>query len=323
LCRPTCRRIRSLRQVARTAASGSSRATDDPLSGDEQHLYLVESHAAGDVRAVRAVRTADGVSVPIADCVDCYNHKLRILGRCLLSSEVGANDAVQLRFYDVLAGKDLWKKAFPAKSIVLESAIPELTAVAAPDGTVTVVDLAAHRELLALKIDPKDLNLLMRGMVLRDRSHYYVALQTQLGPGAVAIGDPNLAFSVPVKATEVNGMIYAFDRSTGEMRWTSRAESQMLLLDHFEESPILLLTAVQQRPMPGAPAGNQISVSCTRSIEKRTGKVLYREEVVNNPDPFYAYEFDARTGAVDLISTAMRLRHIVESAASSPEHKGG
>ena len=49
--------------------------------GDERHLYLVESHAAGDVRGVRAVRTADGAAVPIPDCVDAYNHKLRTLGR--------------------------------------------------------------------------------------------------------------------------------------------------------------------------------------------------------------------------------------------------
>ena len=69
--------------------------------GDEEHLYLVELHAAGDVRAIRALRATDGVAVPIPDCFDCYTHRLRTLGHCLLSSEVGPNDTVQLRFYDV------------------------------------------------------------------------------------------------------------------------------------------------------------------------------------------------------------------------------
>ena len=50
-------------------------------------------------------------------------------------------------------------------------------------------------------------------------------------------------------------MIYAFDRATGAFNWNSKALSQVLLLDHFEESPVLLLSATVQRQGPGGPAG--------------------------------------------------------------------
>ena len=117
-----------------------------------------------------------------------------------------------MRFYDLQAGKDLWKGSFPPHSIILESTVPELTAVAVPDGTVSVVDLKACKEAAKLSLNKRDVEQLVRGVLLRDRTQYYVALQTQPGPKAVTIGDPAVNFSTPVKAAIVNGMICA---STG------------------------------------------------------------------------------------------------------------
>ena len=206
-----------------------------------------------------------------------------------------------------------------------------------PDGTVTVVDLTTGKEAAKLSIakkdisDPKGQNQLVRGMLLRDRTQYYVALQTQPGPKAVAVGDPTPNFIGSIRSTEVNGVIYAFDRATGGLSWATNApvEEQMLLLDSFEESPVLLMTALQVRQppaFPGVPGGNQVQVSCTRSIDKRTGKVLYRKEqndANNAPDQFYLLEVNARTGTVDLVNSNMRLRHVIEPAALAEEHKGG
>ncbi len=279
--------------------------------GDEGYLYLAESHQFGDVRAVHAVRTADGATVAIADCVECYKNRVGIVGRCLLSSQQNANEEVQFRFYDVQTGKDLWKKTFPAGSSFIGSPTTELFAVAAPNGSVTVIDLNERKELLRLAVEPKHLEKLVRGMLLRDRTQFYLALQ---GPpeGNIA-GDPYPAFTMPVKTTVVNGMIYAFDRFTGDLHWHSRAIAQCLVLDYFEQSPVLLMTAVQQCQMPGAPGGNPIQAFCTRSIDKRTGKVLYRKEIINNPYPYYGLEMNVRTGAIDLISTATRLRHYIDA----------
>ena len=284
--------------------------------GDEEHLYLVELHAAGDVRAVRAVRTADGAAVPIPDAVAVYGHKLRTLGRCVLASEPGAQEEVRLRLYDVQTGQDVWKKTFPPRSVVLESALPELTAVASPDGIVTVVDLAARKELIRLALDDlRHLDKVTRGMLLRDRTQYYLAFQSSdTAPGVV--GDPGPNINGPIKWTEVSGMIYAFDRATGARNWYTRALSQTLLLDHFEESPVLLLTAMQQRQTAGAPGGATVQVVSTRSIDKQTGSIRYRKELPNPSNPFYAVEIDVRTGTIDLIGAAMKLRHYLDAGKS-------
>jgi hypothetical protein len=114
--------------------------------GDEEHLYLAESHQFGDIRAVRAIRTADGAAVSIPDCLESYKHRLGNLGRCLLSSRQNAKQEVEFCFYDVQTGKDLWKETFPAGSVFIGSPTTELFAVAAPNGTVTVVDLNQRKE---------------------------------------------------------------------------------------------------------------------------------------------------------------------------------
>ena len=300
--------------------------------GDEEYLYLVESRPTGETFAVRAVRTIDGVSTRIPDAVGFYNHhmtdpsgRVRTLGRCILTSGGGGDDGapLEVHFYDVQASKDLWSGSYPPHSVVLESSLPEMTAVVTPDGTVTVVDLTTCRTAAKLSLDksdiadPKGRNQLVRGMLLRDRTRYYVALQTLPGPKAATIGDPSVNFNGVMKFTEVNGRIYAFDRATGGLDWATNApiESQILLLDSFEESPVLLMTALQARQVPGVPGGNQIQVAATRSIDKRTGKVLYRKEFADNnaPDQFYLLEVDPRTGTVDLVNSTMRLRHVIEA----------
>jgi outer membrane protein assembly factor BamB/tetratricopeptide (TPR) repeat protein len=276
--------------------------------GDEDHLYLVEQQADGAVRAVRAVRTADGTAVPIPDGVEACAHKVRSLGRTLLVSEKGSADEVRLRLYDVHTGKDLWQQTFPARSLVLDSPAPELLAVVAPDGAVTVVDLKERRELQKLNVEPKHLEKVQRGTLLRDRTQVYIAFQ---GPGDGAgntLDGPNPnVMGLPV--VPVNGMLYAFDRQTGELRWHSRVPAQMIVLERFDDLPVLLFTAQVTRTFP---PGLNMAVMTLRSIDKHTGKVRFNREYTNLFDSFHTLRVDARTGAIDLIGTTIKLRHVNE-----------
>ena len=222
--------------------------------GDEQHLYLVESHAAGDVRAVRAVRTADGVAVSIPDCVDVYNHRLRTLGRCVLASNLGPADGVDLRLYDVRTGQDVWKRTLPGPFPRAGIGRPRTDrrrrpgrdrdgrGPGRPEGT----GAAGRRSEAPGQDHPR-----------HPVAGPHAILFGVAGPADVAtnvVGDPSPNISGSVKWTEVSGMIYAFDRTTGALNWNSKALSQSLLLDHFEESPVLLLTpcnsARSRRPRP-------------------------------------------------------------------------
>jgi outer membrane protein assembly factor BamB/tetratricopeptide (TPR) repeat protein len=277
--------------------------------GDEDHLYLVEQQADGAVRAVRAVRTGDGTAVPIPDAVEAYAHKVRTLSRNLLVSEKGPADEVRLRLYDPHTGQDLWKQTFPAQSIVLDAQAPELLGVVAPDGAITLVDLKERRELAKLTVERKHLEKVQRGTLLRDRTQYYVAFQgnNEAAPNTIDGPYPNV---LGLQTVPVNGMLYAFDRKTGELRWHSRVPAQMIVLDRFDELPVLLFTAQVMKSIP--PQGLNMPVMLLRSIDKHTGKVRYNREYPNMNDNFHTLRVDVRTGAIDLIGTSIKLRHVNE-----------
>ncbi len=187
------------------------------------------------------------------------------------------------------------------------------------DALVTVVDLKTFQETAKLAVRAADVDQLQSATLLRDRTQYYVVLQVPPDPKAAAVGLVGPNFVGPIKTLQVNGMIYAFDRADGRLNWATDApiEQQQLLLDSFEESPVLLMTVNQQRQLPGLPGGNVTGVTVTRSIDKRTGKVVYRKEINNdnNPEQFYLLEVNARTGTVDLVSASTRLRHMIEPAS--------
>ena len=48
-------------------------------------------------------------------------------------------------------------------------------------------------------------------------------------------------------ALVVNGNIYAFDRGTYKLRWRAEGLHQMLVLEQFQDLPMLLLTARYQK----------------------------------------------------------------------------
>ncbi|HVS37165.1 MAG TPA: PQQ-binding-like beta-propeller repeat protein [Gemmataceae bacterium] len=264
---------------------------------------------------------------------------------------------LQVRFCDLQTGKDVWKATFPPHSRVLDSPqIPELTAVLSPDpaslprmaassvgllaasvgqcpltpavslfpkpedATVTVVDLTAGREAAKLSVDGRFIEQLQQGAILRDRTQYYLVFQAAPDAKAVTLGPSAPNFIGAVSTAPVNGFICAYDRTTGQQTWATHSaiEQQVLLLDRFEDSSVLLMTALQSRQTPGVPGGNPMQVASTISIDKRTGMVAYRKDFADNnaPDQFFRLDVDARTGTVDLVNSSMRLHHAIEPAGS-------
>jgi outer membrane protein assembly factor BamB/tetratricopeptide (TPR) repeat protein len=278
--------------------------------GDDQHLYVVEYHQAdGTVRGLRALRAADGVGVSVPDGVESFAHKIRVLGRSLLISQEGAREEVQLRLYDVHSGKDLWTRAFPPKSIVLDSRSPELVVVASPDGTITLTDLKTRREVQRLKVDALHLDKVTSGTLLQDRTQYYVALLGPNSPNNNIVDGPNPNFMGGLNAVPVNGMLYAFDRATGEMRWNTNLLCQTILIERFEDLPVILCSAASVRKTNNPNLGD-VGVTATRSIDKHTGKLRYNREMVNMGTPFHTLHVDYRTGAIDLIGANVKVRHV-------------
>jgi outer membrane protein assembly factor BamB len=285
--------------------------TASDVFGDEQHVYIVDYQSDGAVRGVRAVRVRDGQAVAIPDAGDAYAQNVRTLGRHILVREVGAREELSLRLYDVFTGKDVWRKTLPKESLLLDSTLPELAATVTPRGEVSVFDIHTGKELRKLAIKPAHMDKVKGGTLLGDDANYYVALTGPIeaqGQRVIQNGAQNSYGDLHF--VPVNGMVYAFDRDGGAVKWSNRVVNQQLLVTRFAELPVLLFATDQMREIGLLGSGQQSSFLVVRSIDKPTGKRLFSKEVPNS-GIYHTLWVDPRSGIVDLISDSGRLRHQV------------
>src|SRR5260370_31401880 len=125
-----------------------------------------------------------------------------------------------------------------------------------------------------------------------------------------------------LRSERVNGEVYAFNRQTGKMEWHNRVEHQMVLLEQFQDLPMVLFTAKYTKVDA---RGLQRQTTGTRSIDKRTGKLIWPQpprpgdpsDTESGAMPpqshgqFHTLPIDRHNGVVDLVSNNMRLRHYV------------
>jgi hypothetical protein len=285
--------------------------TDAPQSlavfGDDDYLFLVDQTPEGEVRAVRAVQARNGLIVSTPDATPLFANRRRSLGRLLLVEEPAADERRVLRLCDPLTGNDLWRKTIRADAFLLKSPTTDRLGIVDPSGEVTVVDLNRREEVARLHLDRRHLARVHDGFLLIDRERYFVALRGPMDPEWKIVSEPTANFRAGMSTVPVNGMLYAFGRDRGELLWSSWLPPQMLLLDHFEESPVVLCSVITARVNPMDPS-NTIAVTSTRSIDKRTGKLLFNRDGVVN-DPFHTLHLDRQQRTIDLISSGQKLRH--------------
>ena len=274
------------------------------IFGDDQYVFVVEMSPDNKPAYTRVFRAYDGSSVTAPDFREAYENRIRLVGRDLLVADKD-KDATTLRLYDPLTGKDLWKQAFAAKSSVLQAEDGDLAGVVEPDGLVRVVDLTTRKEVLTAdsKIDPKYLEKDAVMTVLGDADDVYVAPNNPVE--ATTRVNTNLMPATGLRGLNVNGELYAFRREAddkhakGSMRWHLMQADQQLVLDQFQEMPVLLLTAHTMK-FPGL-GGMPAQATTVKAIGKRTGKLL----VDNDKAPqgqFYALDEDGRDGKIEFIS---------------------
>jgi outer membrane protein assembly factor BamB len=254
------------------------------LFTDDQHIFIVETNEANKATSTRVFRLYDGVSVDkVPDFAAVYNDRNRLVGRNILT-EKNDEKGVIVRLYDALTGKDAWSTTYAVGSQVLQSEQTALLGVVEPDGKLHVIDLQTVKPMFTARIDPRHLQGLQgRPVLLRDAQNCYVICNTPVNQNIQQFGGVqlNLQPGSGMRALPVNGTIFAFDLGTGKTRWYNKVESQQLVLDLFEEMPVLLFTSRYQTWTQNGPARNVIQIVTAKSISKQTGKLLYD----NNSDP--------------------------------------
>lgn len=290
------------------------------LFGDQWAVYTAEVNESG-LGVTRAYRGQDGAPLDVPPFAAAFARRVRIHeGRLLVTdSEPGGNLVVRL--YDVRLGKDLWKQTFPPGTVVLSSEERNLTGVLQPNGRVSVIDLETCREVLRSDLGEVYAAGINDGLILQDATYFYIVLNSQpkLNPPlAQTTTLPNFA---GLRHIKVNGHIFAFDKSTGELHWRTVEPvlNQALLVDGFADLPFVLFSASYQKVManPGMPNRNFMPMTGTKSFVKATGKLLYeREHQTRQLMQFHTLRIDRVRGIYDLIGDFGGLRHYIETAAS-------
>lgn len=294
--------------------------TQTQLFGDENRVYLIEMREGGPGPG-RALRGADGAADAVPDFSAAFARKQRILGGRLLTVNSDPARGLTLALYDIPSGQDVWSKTFAHGSLSLQTEDQDLAAVVEPDGKVTIIDLAARRELARTSVKPEHLAKVDGGLLLQDAGHFYIALNQPAEANAMRQGPfPNL---VGMRSAPVNGMVYAFHRATGELHWhtTAPVENQLLLLDQFAELPMLVFTS-NTNEASQINRGSLVQTTRTLTIEKRTGKILWDRRTTSQLSHFHTLKVNRPMGIFDLISPTITLRHAVEGGTRVPSQGG-
>jgi outer membrane protein assembly factor BamB len=286
--------------------------------GDEDYVYWIEMRDGGS-GAGHAVRARDGANVEVADFGRDYRQRASVIRGRILVSEEGPEGELSLRLRDVHTGKNVWQRDFSPHAILMHSDEPELVGIVEPQkkGKVTVIDLRSQQELLVVHVEtPADLDKIQKIHLLRDRDRYYVLFDLVGNAPGNPLGGTQPNVQNGLRWLLVNGPVYAFARETGKLVWMKEVKNQTVILTDFKELPIMIFTARYSRPMGvgGVPRGIH-AVADTKTIDKRTGKLLYPppdKEEDTNTQYFYSITSNRQAGTVELTSFNLQIRHAPE-----------
>jgi hypothetical protein len=276
---------------------------------------LVEENADGEAVSTRVLRLADGSTVQAPGFAELFSKRVQVFGRTLLLAEKDAEGSVMLRQHDIATGADVWKAKYRPKSIVTRSEDSSLAGVVEPDGKVHVVDLRMRKEVMAGRMEKEDVLLHLRNVqtihLLHDRRHFYFACQAEMDINDYNRGDnaglqANVTPQLGIRGVPINGPLYAFERGSGEIAWIVLAKNQFLILDRFQELPVVFLTA-RAHGFRNTPQEEEWIKAAAIIAEKRSGKLIFEDNDFKMKKPFYAVRFHPQTGAVDFVGPTLKI----------------
>ncbi|MSQ93449.1 MAG: hypothetical protein EXR98_02710 [Gemmataceae bacterium] len=317
-------------------------SVDSHVFGDDQYLFLAEGNQAGGFGAGRTIRANDGETLNVKDFSGVYQSRIRVMGRQILAGQqVGGNFTVRL--YDIISGKDVWSKNFPVGSYVLSTEDSNITGVLEPKGNVTVLDVESGNVLLTSnvvkgRVTVEELKNLRQPVLLQDSERFYIALNKPIDAGKVGGGLLHNNFNNGTRCLPVNGWFVALHRQDGQRKvgdrdlawkkgdlaWHSYmpVKNQMLIVDQFENSPIVLFTSRYNEILPN---GGNRWVSVTESYSKITGKMIYDSgpQGINGFSPMFSgFQMDLKKRTINLIGFSGSVQHYIDDGKGPPALPG-
>ncbi len=287
----------------------------DPLTGQERWVItgVAESLDLGG-NAHRLLVRSEQAETLILDPTDG-----RVVGRCempvggriairydaLLYRRVEA-DAEYLRSLDPFTGRKQWecKLADKTQIDVREDEIGLLD----PRGDFRLLDIRSGQETLRLKLPEQSA---LSDLFLIDRPEVLIAVA-----GVPLTKENYMDGSRVLNRRTFNGTVYAIDRSSGEILWTSQQDRQGYDLTQPDDFPLLIFSQSLYRRETDStgtvrrtlPVGTQY-----RGLDLFTGKQLFQQKVGSWRDSAYI--------SADVDSKTLRIVHETETIAIKPSQE--
>ena len=274
------------------------------MVGDGEVVFLYDQNPDGSVSPVRCFRAADGVEVTVPDSSAAFTNIKRttFYGRKVLvfDDETGKK---ALRLYDLLTGKDIWKKALGVEGWQLRSEDDTFTGYVTSNGDIVVLNAADGKEVFKNRLDEakkgKHLEKVNDAMLLSDGERFFVLLNR---PHEGANRGYNPIFTQAIRSVKVNGTMYAFDRASGKRLWFTdeQFEDQHLVLEQFADLPIIMAASQYQK----FAANGNFEGNFTKfvAIDKTSGKLKYYKQGVSQGSQYYSIVTDPKAGTIDVLN---------------------
>jgi outer membrane protein assembly factor BamB/tetratricopeptide (TPR) repeat protein len=270
--------------------------------GDARALFVVALDAEGQPSSTAAYRTRDGAPVKIPDFTGPYARRVRLVGSRMLIHEA-AKDGPVLALVDLLTGKEVWRRLFPKKSILIQSLGRERTGMVGPDGAFSLLDIRTGKEVFAGKLyTRRHLDKVESVYLLEDRQRIYLLTQRPIDSRLPARLTSTVTANSGLRSITVNGHLYAF-RHGGKILWFNLIEKQELILNHFQELPFVLFAIRKDEQLGG---GFIRHVTKMKAIDKGTGKHLLEHETSKNLW-FHTLRINKSKGTVELTGFPQRI----------------
>ena len=193
--------------------------------------------------------------------------------------------------------------------------------------------MLVNSNLLQGRITLQDVKGLQNPVLLHDSERFYVALNKPIDSGRIEKGVLYNNFSNTTRCLPVNGWFLAVHRQDGkkevhgrevgwkkgDLAWHSYmpVQNQLLVVDQFEQSPILLFTA---RYIEFRPNGGNMWQSVTLSLNKTNGKMIYDSgsKQINGSPMFALFQMDLKSRTINLMSHSQSVQHYVDEGKGPP-----
>jgi hypothetical protein len=262
---------------------------DAVLFGEGDTVCLAERHESR-IKSIQVFRASDGSRLAANGASAIAGATpLRAMGSRLLALHTSKKGKVTLRLHEVPAGKDVWQQTFAPQTKVC-STTEEFVAAFTTQGELSVLASATGKEVLRRQLEIYKPESILRISLLADGQHFYLACHRadpaldersslQAGSGL---------YSLPIR-----GELYACKHTGEGLAWRKPLRGQRLILNHFSEMPVLLLTSWTQPDK-----SSYIRYSHFTAIDRHAGRTVAEKETEEFESLAHTLLLDPKEGKI-------------------------